>query len=267
MSIYRPPTKRNALIIIGLLLLWIGCATQENDYGSFGRIRRLFGGWPTIRATGVVIVRCMLLSSRVVKASSADWTPILFPACPAFGRSGVPVPFLSALQHANAADSHVDLYDIHIRHCKSPRVPQSCSGGSHSKRGKGTLALSHLGSLPGKVTSETSPESRSCCTAPAVACDTRRSSVLRLNRTISRYKQHQQKRRVTSGQTVKCSRNGVLYRDNCMTLKCELPPTDLHARVPLPFKLVLLHSASSVPDLDGQRIEYAGILPQLTMMR
>ncbi|KAK9893293.1 hypothetical protein P389DRAFT_148149 [Cystobasidium minutum MCA 4210] len=55
-SVYRTPTRRNALIVISLLLLWIGCATQENDYGSFGRIRRLAGGWWTIRATGMMIV-------------------------------------------------------------------------------------------------------------------------------------------------------------------------------------------------------------------
>lgn len=55
-AVYRLPSLRNALIVISLLLLWIGCATQENDYGSFGKIRRLFGGWWTIRATGLVIV-------------------------------------------------------------------------------------------------------------------------------------------------------------------------------------------------------------------
>lgn len=48
------------MIVTCLLLLWIGCATQENDYGSFGRIRRLFGGWWTIRATGLMIVRVHL---------------------------------------------------------------------------------------------------------------------------------------------------------------------------------------------------------------
>lgn len=58
---------------------------------------------------------------------------------PSLRGSCIPVPVLSTIQYANAADFTMVVHDIHTRLRKSSRIPQGCTRGEDCKRGQDAL--------------------------------------------------------------------------------------------------------------------------------